>query len=136
VSGDRAVGATGGDATTDGDGDRHPRHRLDPVIHFPLRLSIMACLAPVTEAEFGFVRNTVEISAATLSKQMTVLEEAGYVAVRKGYVGKRPRTWLALTGAGRASLAGHLAALRAIAGDVAPASAPRQASEPAYISCI
>jgi DNA-binding MarR family transcriptional regulator len=94
----------------------HPRHRLDPVIHFPIRLSIMACLAEVNEAEFGFVRDTVQISAATLSKQVTLLEEAGYLAVRKGYVGRRPRTWLSLTTAGRDALAAHLAALRAIAG--------------------
>ncbi|HEU5108185.1 MAG TPA: transcriptional regulator [Micromonosporaceae bacterium] len=94
----------------------HPRHQLDPVIHFPVRLSIMACLAEVREAEFGFVMDTVEISAATCSKQVTALEAAGYVAVRKGYVGRRPRTWLALTPAGRDALAGYLAALRAIAG--------------------
>ena len=94
----------------------HPRHRLDPVIHSPIRLSIMACLAEVAEAEFGFVRQAVEISAPTLSKQVTTLEGAGYVAIRKGAVGRLPRTWLALTEAGRAALAVHLAALRAIAG--------------------
>jgi len=94
----------------------HPRHRLDPVIHFPLRLSIMACLAPVVEAEFSFVRDAVELTAATLSKQMTILEEAGYVAVRKGYVGKRPRTWLALTKQGREALTEYLDVLRSIAG--------------------
>jgi DNA-binding MarR family transcriptional regulator len=94
----------------------HPRHRLDPVIHSPIRLSIMACLAEVAEAEFGFVRETVQISAATLSKQATVLETSGYLAMRKGYVGKRPRTWLSLTPAGRSALGAHLAALRAIAG--------------------
>jgi DNA-binding MarR family transcriptional regulator len=93
----------------------HPRHRLDPLIHFPIRLSMMACLAEVIEAEFGFVMETVEINAATCSKQVTALEAAGYVAVRKGYVGRRPRTWLSLTPAGRAALADHLAALRAIA---------------------
>jgi DNA-binding MarR family transcriptional regulator len=100
-------------------GGAHPRHRLDPVVHFPIRLSIMACLAEVAEAEFGFVKDTVEISAATLSKQVTVLEESGYLAVRKGYVGRRPRTWLSLTDAGRRALAGYLDALREIAGGAA-----------------
>ena len=98
----------------------HPRHRLDPVIHFPIRLSIMACLAEVAEAEFGFVMKTIEVNAATLSKQVVVVESAGYVAVRKGYVGRRPRTWLSLTRAGRDALAAHLDALRAIAGPTAP----------------
>jgi DNA-binding MarR family transcriptional regulator len=97
-------------------GEQHPRHRLDPVIHFPLRLSIVACLAPLTEAEFGFVRDAVELTAPTLSKQVAVLEEAGYVSVRKGYVGKRPRTWLALTADGRKAFAEYLDVLQAIAG--------------------
>ena len=102
----------------------HPRHRLDPVIHYPVRLSIMACLAPVAEAEFGFVRDTVEVSPPTLSKQITVLEDVGYVQVRKGYVGKRPRTWLALTDAGRRALTGHLSALRSIADQVTTTPEP------------
>ncbi len=93
---------------------RHPRHHLDPVVHFPIRLSIMAVLAEVEEAEFRFVSDTVEINAVTLSRQMTVLEEAGYVHVRKGYVGRRPRTWLSLTTRGRDRFAEHLATLRAI----------------------
>jgi DNA-binding MarR family transcriptional regulator len=93
----------------------HPRHRLDPLIHAPIRLSIMAYLSEVDSAEFGAVRDAVEITAAALSKHVSMLEEAGYVAVEKGYVGKRPRTWLALAADGREAMARHLAALRAIA---------------------
>jgi DNA-binding MarR family transcriptional regulator len=94
----------------------HPRHRLDPVIHAPVRLSIMAVLAPVQKSEFQLVRDTVEVSDSVLSRQVTQLEEAGYVAVEKGYVGKRPRTWLSLTGHGRRAYDAHIAALRAISG--------------------
>jgi DNA-binding MarR family transcriptional regulator len=72
-------------------------------------------LAAADRAEFGFVRDTVEISDSLLSRQMTLLAEAGYVRVRKGYVGKRPRTWLSLTATGRRAFEAHLAALTAIA---------------------
>jgi DNA-binding MarR family transcriptional regulator len=95
----------------------HPRHRLDPLIHAPVRLSIMAFLAEVDRAEFSLVRDSVELTAPALSKQVSTLEEAGYVRVEKGYVGKRPRTWLSLTPAGRRAMTQHLAALRAIAGE-------------------
>ena len=44
-----------------------------------------------------------------LSKQSVVLEDAGYVEVRKGAVGRRPRTWFRLTAEGRQALEGHLA---------------------------
>jgi DNA-binding MarR family transcriptional regulator len=94
----------------------HARHRLDEVLHAPVRFSIVATLAAVDEAEFGLVRDEVEVSDSVLSKQVSTLEKAGYVRVRKGYVGKRPRTWLSLTRAGRVAWTGHLAALREIAG--------------------
>ena len=94
----------------------HPRHRLNDTIHPPVRFSIMAALVAADQAEFGFVRDTVQVSDSVLSKQVTVLEAAGYVKVRKGYVGKRPRTWLSLTADGRQVFTDHLAALRDIAG--------------------
>jgi DNA-binding MarR family transcriptional regulator len=93
----------------------HPRHRLNDVIHAPIRFSVMAALMPADQAEFAFVRDTVEVSDSALSKQVSVLEAAGYVKVRKGYVGKRPRTWLSLTSSGRHAFEDHLAALAEIA---------------------
>ncbi|WP_404352808.1 transcriptional regulator [Phycicoccus jejuensis] len=94
----------------------HARHRLDDVLHAPVRFSIAATLAGADEAEFALVRDEVEVSDSVLSKQVSALEQAGYVKVRKGYVGKRPRTWLSLTRAGRDAWQAHLAALRDIAG--------------------
>ena len=47
---------------------QHARHRLDDVIHAPVRFSIVAALASVDEAEFGMVRDQVEISDSALSK--------------------------------------------------------------------
>lgn len=93
----------------------HPRHRLNEVIHSPVRFSIVATLAAADKAEFSFLRDSVEVSDSTLSKQIGVLEVAGYVKVTKGYVGKRPRTWLSLTAAGSTAFTIHLATLNAIA---------------------
>jgi DNA-binding HxlR family transcriptional regulator len=94
----------------------HPRHRLNETIHAPVRFSIVATLAGADQAEFSFVRDTVEVSDSVLSKQVATLESAGIVKVKKGYVGKRPRTWLSLTAFGRQAFQDHLAALRDIAG--------------------
>jgi DNA-binding MarR family transcriptional regulator len=86
----------------------------DPVIATTTRLSIVALLAPAQELEFSSVRDALELSDSALSKQASALEAAGYVAIRKGYVGKRPRTWLKLTAKGRAAFDAHVAALNAI----------------------
>lgn len=97
----------------------HARHRLDEVIHSPVRFSIVAALAGVESAEFAAVRDAIDISDSVLSRQAATLEEAGYVRITKGYVGKRPRTWLSLTSAGRTAFEAHLSALRDIAAGVA-----------------
>ncbi|MFD0152636.1 winged helix-turn-helix domain-containing protein [Streptomyces sp. NPDC055721] len=94
----------------------HPRHALEPLLASAVRLSIVAALAAVEKAEFAYVRDLVEITDSALSKQVSRLEEAGWVTVEKGQVGRRPRTWLRLTEDGAAAYRRHLAALMAIAG--------------------
>ncbi|ETK35814.1 winged helix-turn-helix domain-containing protein [Microbispora sp. ATCC PTA-5024] len=92
----------------------HPRHELDDLIHAPVRLSIMAALAASEKADFRFLRDTIEVSDSLLSKHILTLEEAGYVRVDKTFVGKRARTWLSLTAAGRAAFDTYLQVLRRI----------------------
>jgi DNA-binding MarR family transcriptional regulator len=97
---------------------------LDPAVHAPTRLSICALLAAVADwVEFATVRDSVGVSDSVLSKQSRALEDAGYLEVRKGALGRRPRTWFRLTPAGRAAFAGHVAALQQLA-DAAAVSLP------------
>jgi DNA-binding MarR family transcriptional regulator len=92
----------------------HPRHALDEIIHAPVRLSIMAMLAAVETVDFSYLRDTIEVSNSLLSKHIQTLEKAGYVRVTKGFVGKRPRTWLALTDEGRDAFQSYTSILRQI----------------------
>lgn len=91
------------------------RAQIDLTIHPPTRLEICALLAGADWVEFAAVRDAVGVSDSVLSKQSRVLEEAGYLQVRKGAVGRRPRTWFRLTAAGRRAFARHLEALQEIA---------------------
>jgi DNA-binding MarR family transcriptional regulator len=93
----------------------HPRHELDDLLGHPVRFSITALLAAASKVEFSFVRDHVEVTDSMLSKQVSLLEQAGYVKVDKGFVGKRGRTWLSLTREGRRAFERHVAALREIA---------------------
>jgi DNA-binding MarR family transcriptional regulator len=90
------------------------RPRFDELIHAPTRLAIVSLLAASESADFRFIRDSVGLSDSALSKQLTTLEEAGYVHTRKGFVGKRPRTSARLTAAGRAAFEQHIAALQEI----------------------
>ncbi len=94
----------------------HPRGRLTDLIHQPVRFSLLAALAQADELEFRFVRDTLDVSDSVLSRQASTLERAGYVAIRKGHVGKWPRTWLTLTPEGRSAFGNHLSTPREIAG--------------------
>jgi DNA-binding MarR family transcriptional regulator len=93
----------------------HPRHRLDAIIHAPTRFSIMAMLVAADKVEFRFIRDTVELTDSALSQHVTTLEQAGYVKVTKGQIGRRPRTWLSATRAGRAAFNNHLVVLNQLA---------------------
>lgn len=93
------------------------RGELDKALLDPTRLSIVSTLAATRWAEFGYVRDSVGLSDSALSKQVSALDKLGYVETEKGYVGKRPRTWLELTRAGRDALASHVTALQRIAAD-------------------
>jgi DNA-binding transcriptional ArsR family regulator len=88
--------------------------KFDELVHAPTRLSIVSLLAAAEWADFKFLRDTVGMSDSALSKQLTTLEDAGYVEIRKHFVGKRPRTSARLTDVGRTAFDGHVAALQEI----------------------
>lgn len=74
---------------------------IDDVIHGRLRLGVVAYLASVETAIFAELRDAVGATDGNLSTHLRKLEDAGYVAVAKGFNGRKPQTRLALTAAGR-----------------------------------
>lgn len=89
---------------------------FDAVIHAPGRLQICAILSDIDTAEFAMVRDAIGVSDSVMSKHVKQLEDAGYVAVSKAAAGGRQRTWLKLTGEGRAVFRAHVAELTRLAG--------------------
>jgi DNA-binding MarR family transcriptional regulator len=88
--------------------------RFDELIHPSTRLSIVALLAAADWAEFSFVRDRLDLSDSALSKQLSTLEEAGYVDIDRPVRDRRRRVRARLTPTGRAAFEGHVAALRQI----------------------
>lgn len=76
---------------------------IDRVIHEPARLLIMANLRVVERADFSFLMNRTGLTWGNLSSHLSKLEDAGYVAITKSFLGRRPYTLLALTDDGRHS---------------------------------
>ncbi|MBB4693660.1 DNA-binding MarR family transcriptional regulator [Actinoplanes abujensis] len=90
----------------------HPVTGLDEVVHQRVRLGILTVTHEARRVEFGYLKSNLELTAGNLSKHLSVLEEAGLVEVEKGYEGRRGRTWISLTAAGRAALAAEIGRLK------------------------
>ncbi|PNI09757.1 transcriptional regulator [Arthrobacter sp. AFG7.2] len=94
--------------------------RFDDLIHAPVRLRICGVLRQVDQMDFAVLRDTLDVSDATLSKHLKTLAEAGYVSLSKAASASRSDarrlTWIALTPAGRDAFGAHLQALQEIAG--------------------
>lgn len=91
---------------------------FNETIHAPTRLRICSILAEVGEAEFGVLRDALSLSDSVLSKHVKVLEQAGFVTLRKGSVHGRTRTWVALSKAGQTAFKAHVHELRRLAAAV------------------
>ena len=75
--------------------------KFDEIIHPSTRLSIVALLASTDWADFSFVRDRLGISDSALSKQFSILEDAGYVTIERLVTNRRRRVRVGLTDVGR-----------------------------------
>lgn len=74
---------------------------LDRVIHEPARLTIIALLSSVKEADFLYLLRETGLTKGNLSTHLVRLEEAGYVEIEKTFRGKIPLTLVRLSSAGK-----------------------------------
>jgi DNA-binding MarR family transcriptional regulator len=87
---------------------------LDNIVHQRVRLGILTVLTEADRADFAYLRDTLELTDGNLSSNIQTLEQAGLVAVEKTFEGRRPRTWVRATAAGRKALADEIAVLEGI----------------------
>jgi DNA-binding MarR family transcriptional regulator len=112
----------------------HPANGLDDVVHQRVRLGILAIAQEARRVEFGFLRTSLDLTAGNLSQHLAVLEKAGLVEIEKGYAGRRARTWIYLTAAGKQALHSEIAQLKRLISQVertAAAAGPAGGGAPA-----
>ena len=89
----------------------------DEIIHQQVRLRIMATLNALKEderIEFTRMKANLEATDGNLGAHLATLENAGYIAVEKDFVAKKPRTSVGMTRAGRKAFTNHVAYLHDI----------------------
>jgi len=90
---------------------------IDEVIHGRIRLGVMAYLSTVGTAEFNELKAKLQATDGNLSVHLRKLEDAGYVAVDKSFVGRKPRTSISLSDDGRAAFVRYLDAMQKLVAD-------------------
>src|SRR5260370_14207337 len=91
--------------------------QADEIIHQQTRLKIMATLRAIPQGEwieFARLKAILQATDGNLGSHIASLEGAGYIAVAKDFVGKKPGPPVALTRSGREAFAHHVEILLAI----------------------
>lgn len=88
---------------------------FDPLLLSQVRLGIVSVLLARTDATFSDLKQLLGLTQGNLGVHLRKLEDAGYVKVRKRFVGRKPETRAGLTAKGRTAFRQHLARLEALA---------------------
>jgi DNA-binding MarR family transcriptional regulator len=92
---------------------------LDPLIHMPTRLKIVATLAALPDGDslsFTRLQDMLELTPGNLIVQLRKLEEAGYLSSEKTRNGSAQKTTVTLTSQGREALDSYTRSLRNLLG--------------------
>lgn len=74
-----------------------PFDDLNPLLHSQLRLAIMSLLISVETADYSYIKEKTEASSGNISVQISKLEEADYIEVKKTFKNKKPNTSYTIT---------------------------------------
>jgi DNA-binding HxlR family transcriptional regulator len=96
----------------------NPLTDIDTLIHEPARLNIMTQLYVLETADFLFLMRQAGLTFGNLSSHLSKLEVAGYVNVKKEFVGKKPHTMLRLTEKGRTAFRRYMQTMKQVFDDL------------------
>lgn len=94
--------------------EKKPLPDIDKLIHEPARLMILANLYVVKSADFIFLMRQTGLTQGNLSSHMSKLEAAGYIKIKKKFIGKKPHTLLFLTDGGRAAFQKYIKSMKRV----------------------
>ncbi len=87
---------------------------LDTVVHGPVRLGVLTALRTTGPLDFTTLKKRLDAGDGALALHLRKLEDAGYIACRKSFVGRRPKSTYRITPSGRKALAVYLDAMQAL----------------------
>ncbi len=92
----------------------NPIHRLNKIFDSRIRIGVMSALMVNESMSFNDLKALVDATDGNLATHLRTLEEAGFLSVQKGFVGRKTNTTYAVTKAGEKAFRDHLDALEHI----------------------
>lgn len=93
---------------------KDPIAQLNKVFESRIRIGIMSALMVAESHSFNDLKALIDVTDGNLATHLKTLEEAGYLKVSKGFIGRKTNTLYAVTGAGEKAFRSHLDALEQI----------------------
>jgi len=90
---------------------KNPIENLNKAFDSRVRLGIMSAVMVNDEVNFNQLKELIQVTDGNLASHIKALEEAGYIKVSKGFIGRKTNTTYAATKAGDKAFKAHLDAL-------------------------
>lgn len=92
---------------------------LDTAVHGPIRLGVLTALQTDGPQDFTTLKKRLNVADGAIGIHLRKLEDIGYVACKKSFVGRRPKSTYRVTPKGRTALLNYLEAMQRIIDEVA-----------------
>lgn len=88
--------------------------KIDKTLESKVRLGIMSVLAVNDSMDFVSLKSLLGVTDGNLVTHLRTLENAGYIAAHKQFLGRKPNTSFSATSKGQRAFRDHLEALEAL----------------------
>lgn len=90
---------------------KNPIEHLNKIFDSRIRLGIMSAVLVNNEVSFNDLKELIQVTDGNLASHLKTLEEAAYIKVNKGFIGRKKNTTYAVTKSGEKAFKHHLEAL-------------------------
>jgi DNA-binding MarR family transcriptional regulator len=87
---------------------------LDTLVHGPIRLGVITALHVEGPFDFTTLVKRFDVADGAMGVHLRKLEDAGYIACQREFVGRRPKSTYRITAAGRRALRQYLDTMQQI----------------------
>lgn len=90
---------------------KNPIADLNKIFDSRIRLGVMSMLVVNNEIGFNDLKQMLELTDGNLASHLNTLEQAEFIKVHKGFIGRKTSTTYSITNLGKEAFKAHLDAL-------------------------